>query len=164
MELSRSFIPIEFQKAPQVLDILWKSLGKVASQSGCKNLYGSVTISADFTPLSQAVLVDTLDRYYSAEPELRELISNDNPFQATTTYHQLLSDAYSEHGLNRLNTAIREIEEEQRPIPPLMRYYSTLGAKFLSFKVEPTFADAIYCLLLVDLENMPSRYKKRFLG
>ena len=164
MELSRSFIPVEFQKAPQVLDILWRSLGTTSQKMGCGTLYGSVTISADFTPLSQAVLVDTLDRYYSADSELRDSISNNNPFQATTTYHPLLSDAYAEHGLNRLNTVIREIEDDQRPIPPLMRYYSALGAKFLSFKVEPTFADAIYCLLIVDVKTMPSKYKKRFFG
>lgn len=162
MELSRSFIPLEFQKSPQVLDILWKSLGQTSVKLGCKVLYGSVTISADFTPLSQAILVDTLDRYHSADSEYRKLISNDNPFKATTMYHPLVTDAYAEHGLNRLNTVIREIEEDQRPIPPLMRYYTTMGAKFLSFKVEPTFANAIYCLLMIDSDKIPKRYKKRF--
>ena len=164
MELSRSFIPPEFQKSPQVLDILWKSLGNVAKSSGCKTLYGSVTISADFSPLSQAILVDTLDRYYSAPSEVRKYIKNSNPFEAQTTYHKLITDAYAPHGLNRLNTVIEEIEDHQRPIPPLMRYYSTLGAEFHSFKVEPTFGNAIYCLLTVHIDTIPQRYKKRFLG
>ena len=164
MELSRSFVPVEFQKSPVVLDVLWRSLGRVAIKSGCRSLYGSVTISADFTPLSQAILVDTLDRYYSADPELRELISNDNPFESTTTYHPLISDAYAPHGFNRLNTVIQEIEDEQRPIPPLMRYYATLGAKFFSFKVEPTFGNAIYCLLQVKIDEIPPRHRKRFFG
>ena len=164
MELSRSFIPLEFQKSPQILDLLFRTLGTTATKTGTRTFYGSVTISNDYTPLSQAVLVDTLDRYYSAAPELRKLVGNQNPFRPTTTYHSLLSDAYSEHGLNRLNMAISEIEEGQRPIPPLMRYYIPLSAKFVSFKVEPTFANAIYCLLVIDTEEFPPRYRKRFLG
>jgi len=65
--------------------------------------------------------------------------------------------------MNRLNPVITELENGQRVIPPLMRYYTSLGAKFLSFKVEPTFGNAIYCLLTVDLESLPPQYKKRFL-
>ena len=162
MELSRSFIPPEFQKSPRILDILWKSVGVVANKKGCRTLYGSVTISADFTPLSQSILVDTLDRYYSGPQEVRSLIKNSNPFTPETSHHALLSDAYSEHGLNALNKVILELENQQRPIPPLMRYYSTLGAKFHSFKIEPTFGNAIYCLLTVKIDEMTPRYRKRF--
>jgi len=163
MELSRSFIIPSYQKSPQVLDLLWKSLGKVASQRKINNLFGSVTISADYTPLSQSIIVDTLDRYHSAETDLRDSVSNSSPFTPTTTYHSMLADAFAPHGLNRLNAIIEDIESDYRPIPPLIRYYGSLGAKFLSFKVEPTFNDAIYCLLLLDLSAMPNRYKKRFL-
>ncbi|WP_018970470.1 lysophospholipid acyltransferase family protein [Rubritalea marina] len=164
MELSRSFIPPEYQGSPVVLDVLWKSLGRVAQQHHCSTLYGSVTVSAEFTPLAQAVIIDTLDRHHSASTELRSAISNNNPFIPRTQYHRLLADAYAPHGLNRLNTVIEEIEEGQRGIPPLARYYASLEAKFLSFKVEPTFNDAVYCLLMVELDQIPSRYQKRFLG
>ncbi len=164
LELSRSFVPPEFQRSSQVLDLLWKSLGRVATQNNCSVLYGSVTVSAEFTPLSQAVIIDTLDRHHSADAETRSLIKNSKPFKPATRYHQLLADAYAPHGLNRLNAVIEEIEEGHRSIPPLARYYSTLGAKFLSFKVEPSFNDAVYCLLMVELDKIPKRYQKRFLG
>lgn len=163
MELSRSFICPQYQKNPAILDLLWKSLGTVAKENKCTKLYGSVTVSAEFTPQSQSIIVDTLDRYHSAEDSMRRTVSNQNPFKATTKYHTLISDAYAPHGIGRLNSVIEELEEEHRSIPPLVRYYTTLGAKFLSFKVEPTFNNAIYCLLVVDLEKIPSRYKKRFL-
>jgi len=63
-----------------------------------------------------------------------------------------------------MNKVILELEHDHRAIPPLIRYYISLGAKFLSFQVEESFNNAIYCLLKVDLQKLPKRYKKRFLG
>lgn len=163
MELSRSFILPEYQKNPQMLDMLWKGIGLAAKARGCYTLYGSVTISASYTPLSQAILVDTLDRYY-ADDELRKYVTARHPFVPQTTDHIAISDAYANQGIGKLNKVIQELENGERSIPPLIRYYIALGAKFLSFQVEKSFNNAIYCLLKVDLKSMPGRYKKRFLG
>ncbi len=164
MELSRSFILPCYQRNPQMLDALWKGIGLAAVARDCFTLFGSVTISASFTPLSQAIMVDTLDRFYGECEELRECVSAKVPFVAETKYHGLVADAWSGMGLNKLNGVIEELEAGERSIPPLIRYYVALGARFMSFQVEESFNDAIYCLLRVDLKAMPRRYKKRFLN
>jgi len=164
MELSRSFILPSYQKNPQMLDALWKGVGKAAMTRNCYTMYGSVTISASFTPLSQAVLVDTLDRHHSESPALRASVRSSHPFTAQTKNHHLISNAWAELGVNKLNSVIEDIEQGQRSIPPLIRYYVSLGAKFLAFQVEESFNNAIYCLLRVDLKALPKRYKRRFLG
>ena len=164
MELSRSFILPQHQKNPQMLDLLWRGLGLAVQKMECETLFGSVTISASFSPLSQGILVDTLDRFYSEDPEMRKLVQARVPFQPSTKYHPLVSDAWEEDGLNRLNNYIEELEGNGQAIPPLIRYYVSLGAKFLSFHVEPSFNNAIYCLLSVSTSEMPKRYQKRFLG
>ena len=164
MELSRSFVLPSYQKNPQMLDALWKGIGHAAIQKNCYILYGSVTISASFTPLSQSILVDTLDRYHSEEAELRNSVRAKVPFAAETQHHALISDSWASQGLNKLNRVILDLEQDHRAIPPLIRYYVSLGAKFMSFQVEESFNNAIYCLLKVDLKNLPKRYKKRFLG
>ena len=164
MELSRSFILPQHQKNPQMLDLLWRGLGLAVQKMKCETLFGSVTISASFSPLSQGILVDTLDRFYSEDPEMRKLVQARVPFQPSTKYHPLVSDAWKEDGLNRLNSYIEELEGNGQAIPPLIRYYVSLGAKFLSFHVEPSFNNAIYCLLSVSTSEMPRRYQKRFLG
>ncbi|MEZ7956175.1 MAG: GNAT family N-acyltransferase [Rubritalea sp.] len=164
MELSRSFVLPSYQKNPQMLDALWKGIGLAAIARDCYVLYGSVTISASFTPLSQAILVDMLDRYYSADSKLRKSVRAKVPFTAKTNHHGLVVDAWPAQGLNKLNGLIQELEGDHRSIPPLIRYYVSLGAKFLSFQVEESFNNAIYCLLRVDLKALPRRYRKRFLG
>ena len=164
MELSRSFILPQHQKNPQMLDLLWRGLGLAVQKMECETLFGSVTISASFSPLSQGILVDTLDRFYSEDPEMRKLVQARIPFQPSTKYHPLVSDACKEDGLNRLNSYIEELEGNGQAIPPLIRYYVSLGAKFLSFHDAPSFNNAIYCLLSVNTSEMPKRYQKRFLG
>ena len=164
MELSRSFLLPSYQKNPQMLDALWKGIGHASIEKNCHILYGSVTISASYTPLSQAILVDTLDRYHSEDVELRNAVRSKVPFKAETQHHALVTDAWASQGINKLNKVILELEHDHRAIPPLIRYYISLGAKFLSFQVEESFNNAIYCLLKVDLQKLPKRYKKRFLG
>lgn len=164
MELSRSFILPEYQKNPKVLDMLWKGLGMTAKLKDCYTMFGSVTISAAFTSLSQSTLVETLNTVHGDKAELRSLVQAKIPFKASTSYHKTLAGAWAKDGINKLNGVIEELENHQRPIPPLVRYYIALGAKFLAFNVEPTFNNAIYCLLRVDLREMPPRYRKRFLG
>jgi len=164
MELSRSFVLPSYQKNPQMLDALWKGIGHAAIKKDCYILYGSVTISDSFTPLSKAILVDTLDRYYSEDIELRNAVHSKVPFTASTTHHAKVADVWANQGLNKLNKVILDLENEHRAIPPLIRYYVSLGAKFMSFQVEESFSNAIYCLLKVDLKELPKRYKKRFLG
>ncbi|MGJ8655140.1 MAG: GNAT family N-acetyltransferase [Akkermansiaceae bacterium] len=164
MELSRSFVLPSYQKNPQMLDALWKGIGLAAIAKDCFVLYGSVTISDSFTPLSQAVMVDTLDRYYGADAELRGSVRAKVPFVARTEHHGEVADAWAGMGVNRLDGVILGLEGDQRSIPPLIRYYVSLGAKFLSFQVEESFNDAIYCLLRVDLKALPGRYRRRFLN
>jgi len=86
-----------------------------------------------------------MDKYHSAPPEIRECISSDMPFTPSTKHHESVADAWADAGINRL------------------RYYIALNAKFLAFHVEKSFNNAIYCLLRVDLDNFPKRFKKRFL-
>jgi putative hemolysin len=164
MELSRSFILPHFQKHPKVLDLLWRGLGQVAQRTECYTMFGSVTISASFSPLSQSVLVETLDKFHSDSSELRDHVRAKIPFEPVTKYHSLVAEAWAEDGINRLNAVIENYENDQKSIPPLIRYYIALGAKFSAFNVEPTFNNAIYCLLRVDLRKMPLRYRKRFLS
>jgi len=161
MELSRSYILPNYQKHPQLLDALWKGLAIISQKHDCHNMFGAVTISDTFSTLSQDVLVDTLDRFHSDSEELRSLIEEKYPYEYKGKYYPLISDAWRTDGINRLNTVIETIEHGEKSIPPLIRYYISLGAKFLAFNPEPSFNNAIYCLLRVDLSKIPQRFRKR---
>ncbi len=90
-------------------------------------------------------------------------------------YHQLIVWDHSRKGiagayrtgilraiLDKHDPLVRHLESQKRGIPPLMRYYCQLGARFINYHVEPSFQDALYCLLRVDLPSVPDTYKRRF--
>lgn len=162
-ELSRSFILPAYQRRPNALSSLWKGLGAAASREGVDTLFGSVTISAAHHPASQALLVEYLRQNHLDRADLCEKVTARRPFVPRTRYHRLVAEAYRGAGIGALSPLIRRIEDHQRDIPPLMRYYCGLGARFLAFHVEASFQDALYCLLRVSLSAMPPAYQKHFL-
>ena len=163
MELSRSFVMPHFQKDSRALALLWQGLGKTATEFGCRNLFGSVTISDAFQPASRAALAAHLWQEHADREEFRQLVSARVPFEPQTCYHALINEAWKGEPATALWPVVGAIERGQRTPPPLIKYYLSLGAKFIDFHVEATFGDALYCLLRMDLHAMPERYKKRFL-
>ena len=163
LELSRSFVSPDRQKDNQALAMLWKGLGKVALKWNAMTLFGSVTISNEHHPASQAILVDFLHNNYADSQYMQRLVKARHPFLPETLHHTYISQVYQGEGISSLSPMIHHIENGVRGIPPLMRYYCSLGAKFLAYHVEPSFANALYCLLRVQLDKMPESYKKRFL-
>ena len=163
MELSRSFVIPAYQRDNRALAALWKGLGTAATRHGIRTLFGSVTISNRHHPASRALLVEHLRRNYADSPEMRRLIQPRHPFVPATGHHGRIASAYAGESIDKLAPLIEHLENGQRGIPPLIRYYCTLGARFLSYHVEPAFADALYCLLRVDLPSLPDGYRKRFL-
>ena len=163
IELSRSFVMPEFQRDNRALALLWRGLGAAALKHGCRTFFGSVTISNQHHPASRAILVEHLQRNYADTPAMRRLVRARRPFRPATRYHPLVGAAYAGEPVDALGALVDRIEEGQRGIPPLMRYYCSLGAKFLAYHVEAEFQDALYCLLRVDLNAIPPAYRRRFL-
>ncbi len=162
MELSRSFIVPSRQRDGRALATLWRGLAAAAQSRACRTCYGCVTISNAFHPASRAILVDFLDRWYGDSHDLRKLVHPRNPFRAETRYHRLWTKALAGEKIDDLRPIIEDLENHHRSIPPLIRYYCALGARYLAFHVEPSFNNALYCLLRVDIAQISHRYKSRF--
>jgi len=162
LELSRSFVLPDSQKDNRVLPLLWTGLAIICEQRQIQTLFGSVTISNEFHPASRALLVEFLRREYADTPGIRSWIKARQPFEPESRYHSLLAETYAGENISKLDPVIRHLENQKCGIPPLMRYYCQLGARFIDYHVEPSFQDALYCLLRVDLPSIPAVYKKRF--
>ena len=162
MELSRSFVLPDYQKDNRVLPLLWQGLSATSTRYQTDTLFGSVTVSNAHHPATRALLVEYLKNNYGDDPETIHLIGAREPFIPQTRYHPLVAEAYEGEGLNALKPLIEEIEGGELSIPPLMRYYCQLGAKFISYHVEADFGDALYCLLRVHLPSVPKAYQRRF--
>ena len=104
-----------------------------------------------YSDLSREVIKTYLSNELMDEEKLQKCIEAKNPIAFKTKYHALIASAFGAKDLNALDLLIREIEGGDRGLPPLMRYYSLLGAKFLAFHIEPSFKNSLYCFLRVHV-------------
>lgn len=161
-ELSRSFVMPAYQRDPRALAGLWKGLSLATKRESIHTLFGSVTISNDHQAATRSILVEYLKQNHADALAICSLVEARKPFVPETKYHKLVADAYRGEPIGALTKTISQIENDERGIPPLMRYYCSLGAKFIAYHVEASFKDALYCLLRVDLRVVDPLYRKKF--
>jgi putative hemolysin len=165
LELGRSFIRPEYQRAFVPLLLLWKGIGKyIAENPRYKVLFGPVSISNQYQSVSRQLIVSFLE-CHSAFSEWAALVSSKNPFRPRAA-KAWRGEGYATAGLDieDLSAAVADIEPAQPGVPVLLRQYLKLGGKLLGFTVDPEFADALDGLIMVDLTKTDLKLLERYLG
>lgn len=157
LELTRSFVAASYQNDRIALPLLWQGLGALVRRHGIQRLFGSVTLSPDFSDDSRRLMTSWLTRHrlHPGGP----LATARLPFPAD---HPGVPERAKT--IDELRPLITSSSGETKPIPPLLRHYLSLGASFHAFHIEPSFNDAIYCLLEVEVSRIPLTHARRFIG
>jgi putative hemolysin len=165
LELGRSFVRAEYQKAFAPLLLLWKGIGKyVASNPRYKVLFGPVSISNQYQSISRELMVSFLERHASVR-ELVGLVSNRNPFRRHGAARMQQPDVPNTvFGIDELSDVVSDLEPNRAGLPVLLRQYLRLGGRLLGFNVDPEFANALDGLILVDLTRTEPKLLDRYLG
>lgn len=149
VEMGRSFIRPEQQRSYTSLLMLWKGIGAyVVRNPRYRYLYGPVSISNDYHPLSKQILVAMLKRH-KFDAEYASEVRPRRPFrlQADGLPLEAIDDTDSRVLADLLGT----IEEDEKGVPVLLRQYLKLGGRILGFNVDPAFSNVIDGMLVVDL-------------
>jgi putative hemolysin len=163
LELGRSFIRPEYQRAFAPLLLLWKGIGRfVAENPRYRILFGPVSISNHYQSLSRQIMVSFLERNASLR-ELAALVSSRNPLRPTRAAQRFPEPAPI-GDVDHLSAAVADIEPAQAGVPVLLRQYLKLGGKLLAFNVDPEFSGALDGLILVDLTKTEPKLLERYLG
>jgi putative hemolysin len=165
LEMGRAFICRDYQRHPASLDTLWMGIGHyLARHPEYRYLYGTVSISGEYTLASRALMLSYLKAHCMNEeltgdvkalypPEGIELLSEDA---------RLVPTALTE--LRLLTGLVADLEPDSKSIPVLLRQYLRLGGKMLSFGVDNDFGGTLDCLVLVDMAAAPQRIVDRYCG
>lgn len=165
LEMGRAFICKDYQRHPASLDTLWMGIGHyLARHPEYRYLYGTVSISGEYTPASRALMLSYLKAHCMNEeltgdvkalypPDGIELLSEDA---------RLVPTALTE--LRLLTGLVADLEPDNKSIPVLLRQYLRLGGKMLSFGVDNDFGGTLDCLVLVDMAQAPQRILDRYCG
>ncbi len=164
IELGRSFVTREYQKQYAPLLLLWKGIGAyVAAHPENPVLFGPVSISNDYHPVSRALMVDFLGAQKMID-ELTPLV------QPRRRLRQAIGGPDDElvrrilQDVDELSALTGDIEPDGKGVPVLLRQYLKLGGKLLGFNVDAAFGNALDGLILVDLRKTPAAISGRYLG
>lgn len=165
IELGRSFVRPEYQREYAPLTLLWKGIARYAARHAeAPVLFGAVSVSDDYHSSSRTLIVEYLRRQ-SDPGSLRKLARARNPFRSPFLGSQELKRlAEVLRSPEALSAGISEMEGPGRGIPVLLRQYLKLGAQVIDFHVDRGFANALDCLVLVDLRNTERATLRRFMG
>lgn len=158
LELGRSFVALDYQKSLAPLLALWKGIAAFVSRHPrYHRLFGPVSISQDYAPLSQDLIVRFL-RENRWNRELGPLVHPLNPFPGSPEISPRLES------IDQVSARIAESEPDGKGIPVLLRQYLKLNATLLEFNLDPAFSNCLDALILVDLHEAPSTVLSRYMG
>jgi putative hemolysin len=163
LELGRSFVRLECHGATNALPLLWRGIGRVVLRHPqCKILFGPVSISNSYHPLSQNMMVTYLQQNHLTQ-EISCLLKPRAPFKPPRIHPQNPTPpCFKVKNVQELSELISEIETDHKQVPMLLKHYLKLGGKIVGFNVDGHFSHVLDGLILVDLTKTERRILERF--
>ena len=150
LEVGRSFVSPGYQKHYSSLMLLWKGIAHyVARHPQYRILFGPVSISNDYHPISQELLVRYLG-HTNDEKRRASQVTPRQPYRAKEKVADTLVDLDTAD-LNVIADLLNTVEQDDKGIPVILRQYLKLGGQILGFNIDPEFNNSVDCLLWVDL-------------
>jgi putative hemolysin len=165
IEMGRSFIRLEYQKAYTSLFLLWRGIAMfVAHNPKYRALFGPVSITNEYRESSRCMILASM-RQTCMDEELATLVTPKfpphPPHRSEWTlpeYRHLLND------FEQVADYVSEIEPDGKDVPVLLRQYLKLGGRLLSFNLDPDFSSVVDGLIVVDLSRTPLKTLRRYMG
>jgi putative hemolysin len=164
MELGRSFVRLEYQRSHTPLFLLWQGILRyITKNPKYSRLFGAVSISNDYHPISRQFLVDFLKENCFDDHLARQVRPRAGAQRRLATFWQRkeLADLSD---IGAMSHVIGQLENGQRGVPVLLRQYLRLGGLLLGFNLDRHFGDALDGLILVDLLQTDRGFLERYMG
>lgn len=165
MEMGRSFVRREYQRAFTSLPLLWKGIALfVASKKKYRTLLGPVSITNEYREASRCMMIQCL-RNVCWEPELSKIISPRIPPKPPRRAEWTLPE-YSDYlkDLDTVSEFVMEIEPDGKGLPILIMQYMKLAGRLICFNLDPDFSSVVDGFIVVDLTKTPQKILKRYMG
>ncbi|HOE61606.1 MAG TPA: lysophospholipid acyltransferase family protein [Kiritimatiellia bacterium] len=165
IEMGRSFIRTEYQKAYTSLFLLWKGISAfIGRNPHYRVLFGPVSITNEYREASRCMILASMRQTCMAD-ELTWLVKPKFPPKPPRRSEWCLKE-YMEYlnDIDRVADYVAEIEPDGKDIPVLLRQYLKLSGKLLAFNVDPDFSSVVDGLIMVDLSQSSPKTLRRYMG
>jgi putative hemolysin len=164
IELGRSFVRAEYQRSFSPLLLLWRGIGQfVLRLPHYAVLFGPVSISNSYAPISRQLMVDYL-RTNNGEARLERHVKPRRPFRVQRSKIRKEVEIADLKDIEHLSRVIERIEHDSKGVPILLKQYLKLGGRLLGFNADDQFRDALDGLVVVDLRASEPRVLARYMG
>ena len=164
IELGRSFVQPKYW-GTRALDYLWFGIGAyLKNNPNIKYMFGPVSMSASFPTIAKDMMIFYYSHYFKEE---QNLVEGKTPYQYSNNISEIkelfdLEDKKKDFKF--LKSALANIGVT---VPTLYKQYSEIteenGIKFLSFNIDKSFGDCIDGFILVEVDKINERAKKRYI-
>lgn len=165
IELGRSWVRTEYQRAFGSLLLLWKGICVfLVRNPKYVNLFGPVSISNDYLDSSRNMILRSL-RLSNLEKDLAKLVKPRHHLRKAkrAEWNRTDFDPYIDD-LDLVSKMVQDIESDQKGIPILLRQYIKMGGKILAFNVDPEFNYCLDGLIAVNLLKCDPKTMRRYMG
>jgi putative hemolysin len=165
LELGRSFVQPRYQGL-SALDYLWSGVGAyVLKHPEIRYLFGAVSLSAAYPEAARRLLVWFFSRFHGCD---LPMASARRPAVVPQAQAERFAAAYpGADYASDWKKLKQELGALGAGVPVLYRQYVELcepgGTRFLAFGVDPSFANCIDGLVLVDLARLKAAKRQRYL-
>jgi putative hemolysin len=162
IEMGRSFIHPDYQKKPVSLNLLWRGIGRIlVDRPKYHTLFGSVSISREYSDLARALIADTMLTNFKAS-EFDQLVTPITP-------HKIMNRVWTGEMLSELSNVKMLGKligrcDPGKAVPVLLRHYLSVNGKLVCFNIHPNFSDSLEGLIIVDARKTDAKTLSRFLG
>ncbi|MDG1025619.1 MAG: GNAT family N-acetyltransferase [Gammaproteobacteria bacterium] len=162
IEMGRSFIHPDYQKKPVSLNLLWRGIGRIlVEKPRYHTLFGSVSISREYSDLARALIADTMLTNFKAS-EYDQLVRPITP-------HKIMNRVWTSEMIAELSNVKMLGKligrcDPGKAVPVLLRHYLSVNGKLVCFNIHPNFNDSLEGLIIVDARKTDAKTLSRFLG
>ncbi len=164
LELGRSFVQKRYW-GKRSLDYLWYGIGAyLARHPQYRYLFGPVSISNAMPAAARELLIYFYQLYFSPETACS---CSKNPYRFSASREELAREFTGNdyrHDFKKLKLLLANMGTA---VPTLYKQYTQLcksgGVYFLDFNVDPDFGNCVDGLVVVDLEKLKKKKRKRYI-
>lgn len=165
IELGRSFVKKEYQRAFSSLMLLWKGICLfIANHPRYECCFGPVSISNEYLPASKEIVMRSL-RLSAFREELAGTVKPFHPPQTLSKREWLLPEydaVFADQ--DAASKIVQEIEPDGKGFPILVKQYTKMGGKAVCFNVDPDFNYCVDGLVSIRMAEADERIIRRYMG
>jgi putative hemolysin len=164
LEMGRSYILDKYQRAYSALLLLWRGIGQMVLRfPHYRYLFGPVSVSNQYRPLSRRVIVRYMERSHPSP--LAHLVKPRRPARFLTRKSRLIKTVLERvDSFDEMSDIVMDIEGGNMGAPILLKQYIKLGCKSCGWNLDPDFGKTLDCFICADLTQADPKTLKFYMG